>query len=219
MSPLMALHVAAGTVGVLSGAAVLAVRKGTALHRRTGLVFAVSMLAMAASGAVIATFERPSRLNVVAGLSTFYLVATGWAAGRRSTLTPGPFDRAALAFALSVCATAVAFAAVSRRATAVACLIFGLVVLSCAASDVRMIARGGAAGRQRLARHLWRMGLAFWIAVASLFLGQAKVFPAVVREARVLPVAVLAVAATVVFWLVRVRFIGAFAAPRRKELA
>lgn len=201
----MAFHVAAGTAGVLSGAGALALRKGSHLHRRIGLVFAVSMLAMAASGAVIATFERPSRLNVVAGLVTFYLVATGWAAGRRSAAGPGPFDRAALAYALATGATALAFASVSGRATAIACLVFAAVVLLCAASDIRMIARGGLSGRPRVARHLGRMGLALWIAVASLFLGQAKVFPPAVRRAGLLPVPVLLVAAVVFFWLVRVR--------------
>lgn len=201
----MAFHIAAGTVGVLSGAAVLAVRKGTRLHKRAGLVFAVSMLAMAASGALIAAFVRPSRLNVVAGLVTFYLVATGWAAGRKSGV-PGPFDRAALAYALSVGAMAFAFAAVSRRATAVACLIFGAVVLLCAVSDIRMIARSGLPGRKLLARHLGRMGLAFWIAVASLFLGQAQVFPLAVSRSGLLSVPVLLVAGVMIFWLVRVRF-------------
>jgi uncharacterized membrane protein len=45
LSPLLAFHVGAGTVGVLSGALALAFRKGSRLHRSTGLVFAVSMLA------------------------------------------------------------------------------------------------------------------------------------------------------------------------------
>jgi hypothetical protein len=219
MNPLLAFHVAAGTVGVLSGAGVLAVRKGTRLHRRIGLVFAVSMLAMAASGVVVAAVVRPSRLNVVAGLVTFYLVATGWAAGRRSPAGPGPFDRVAVVFAVAVGALALAFASVSGRATAVACLIFGLVVLLCAASDVRALASGGMTGTRRLARHLWRMGLALWIAVASLFLGQATVFPAVVRRAGLLPVPVLLVAAVMLYWLIRVRSTRGRAALAERKLA
>ena len=216
MPPLLAFHVAAGTVAVLAGSAVLAVRKGTRLHRRIGLVFAVSMLAMAASGAIVATFVRPSRLNAVAGLLTSYLVATGWSAGRRSPGTPGPFDLAAAAFALAVGVTGLALAGSGGGP---GCAVFGLVALVFAAFDVRMLLGSGPAAPRRLARHLWRMGLAFWIAVASLFLGQAKAFPAAVRETRLLPVPVLLVAGVMVFWLIRIRFTRAHVALAGRDLA
>jgi uncharacterized membrane protein len=221
MSPLMAFHIAAGTVGVLSGLAALALRKGSRPHRRIGLVFAASMLAMSASGASIAAFVRPSRLNVIAGLLTFYLVATGWAAVRRRAGRPlDAWDRAGFLFALAVGVAGLAFAATSRSgATAVACSVFGSVALLFAASDVRLLVRGSLSGPQRVARHLWRMGLALWIAVASLFLGQARVFPVAIREAHLLPVPVLVVAAAMIFWLFKVRFTSAYSTPRGKELA
>ena len=221
MSPLMAFHIAAGTVGVLSGLTALALRKGSRRHRRIGVVFAVSMLAMAASGAFIAAFVRPSRLNVIAGLLTFYLVATGWSALRRPPGRPPDVrDRAGLLFALAVGVAGLAFAATSRSgATAVACSLFGSVALLFAASDVRLLVRGSLSGPQRVGRHLWRMGLALWIAVASLFLGQAKVFPLAIRQAHLLPVPVLVVAAAMIFWLFKVRFTSAYATRRGKELA
>jgi uncharacterized membrane protein len=209
----MAFHIAAGTSGVLSGALALVFRKGSRGHRAAGLVFAVSMLAMSASGAYAASFVRPSRLNVIAGLLTFYLVATGWSAVRRPPGRPDRWDVAGLLLALAVGTTGLAFAsgAAGRgsTSTAVACAIFGSVALLFAVFDVRMLARGGVSGAQRIGRHLWRMGLALWIAVASLFLGQARVFPAGLRDAHVLPVPVLVVAAVVVFWLCRVLFTGA----------
>jgi hypothetical protein len=209
----MAFHIAAGTAGVVSGALALVFRKGSRRHRAAGLVFAVSMLAMSASGAYVAGFVRPSRLNVIAGLLTFYLVATGWSAVRRTPGKPDGWDVAGLLLALGVGTTGLAFAtgAASRgsTATAVACAIFGSVALLFAAFDVRMLLRGGVSGAQRIGRHLWRMGLALWIAVASLFLGQARVFPAALREAHVLPVPVVVVAAVVLFWLCRVLFTGA----------
>jgi uncharacterized membrane protein len=220
MAPLMAFHIAAGTVGVLSGLAALGLRKGSRLHRRIGAVFAVSMLLMSASGAFIAAFVRPSRLNVIAGLLTFYLVATGWSAVRRPPGRPDAWDRAALLFALTVGVAGLAFAATSRSGgVAAACSIFGFVALLFAASDVRLLVRGALSGPQRVARHLWRMGLALWIAVASLFLGQARVFPAALREAHLLPVPVLIVAAAMVFWLCKVRFTKAYRTFREKEFA
>jgi hypothetical protein len=104
-----------------------------------------------------------------------------------------------------------AFAATSRsESAAVACSIFGAVALLFAASDVRLFVRGALSGPQRAARHHWRMGLALWMAVASLFLGQARVFPAAIREAHLLPVPLLAVAAVLIFWLCRVLFTRAY---------
>lgn len=222
MSPVLAFHIGAGTVAVLSGALALSVAKGSRLHRRSGLVFAVSMLATSAGGVYVAAFVKPSRLNGIAGLLTFYLVATGWSALRRKPGRTDVWDVAALFFALAVGAAGLAFGweaahgAAGRGGAAAGYFVFGSVALLFAAFDVRMLVRGGLAGAQRTARHLWRMGVALWIAVASLFLGQARAFPAAIRETHLLPVPVLVVAAAVVFWLCRVVFTSAY---RRRSVA
>ncbi|PYX56591.1 MAG: hypothetical protein DMG73_15040 [Acidobacteria bacterium] len=65
----------AGIIGVLLGSTALVARKGARLHRAAGDVFVISMLSMAAAGAYLALM-RSQRLNVIAGMSTFYLVAT-----------------------------------------------------------------------------------------------------------------------------------------------
>ncbi len=65
--------------------------------------------------------------------------------------------------------------------------------------------RGGLAGAQRLTRHLWRMCVAMFMATASFFLGQAKLFPPGVRQSGVLALPVLLVIGALVYWLVRVR--------------
>ncbi len=76
-SPVVIVHICAGTLGVLSGSTALVVRKGSRLHRRSGDVFGISMLSMAASGAY-AAFTKSELINVIAGGFTFYLVATAW---------------------------------------------------------------------------------------------------------------------------------------------
>ena len=73
------------------------------------------------------------------------------------------------------------------------------------AFDVRMIARGGVAGAARLTRHLLRMCLAMFMATASLFLGQPKVFPMAVRHSGLLPVPVVLVVLALLYSLIRVR--------------
>lgn len=84
-------------------------------------------------------------------------------------------------------------------------LLFGAIALSAGAADFRAM-RDGLAGRRRIARHLWRMGLAFWIATASFFLGQAKVFPEALRNSGLLPIPVVLVLIAVLYWTVRVSF-------------
>ena len=78
------LHIAGGTVGILSGAVALLSRKGGRAHRIAGTVFLVSMLIMATIGAGASPFlPVPSMPNVAAGILTLYLVATGWMAIKR----------------------------------------------------------------------------------------------------------------------------------------
>lgn len=70
--------------------------------------------------------------------------------------------------------------------------------------DIRMIVRGGLTGAARTTRHLWRMCFAMFMATGSFFLGQAKLFPAAVRESGLLPVPVFLVIGAFLYWLVRV---------------
>ena len=74
-TPMLVVHIAGGMIAVLAGSMALVVRKGSRLHRRSGDVFAISMLFMAAAGAYIA-LRKSQSFNVFAGTLTFYLVAT-----------------------------------------------------------------------------------------------------------------------------------------------
>jgi hypothetical protein len=100
------LHIAAGTVGIISGTVALLSRKGGRLHRVAGTVFFVSMLVMATIGAAASPFlPVPSMTNVAAGTLTFYLVATGWVAIKRENGRIGRFEKGGLGVALGVVAT------------------------------------------------------------------------------------------------------------------
>ena len=50
------LHIAGGTLGIISGAVALLSRKGGRMHRLAGTVFLVSMLTMATIGAAASPF-------------------------------------------------------------------------------------------------------------------------------------------------------------------
>lgn len=87
---------------------------------------------------------------------------------------------------------------------------FAIVALIAALSDLKVILRRGVSGAQRIARHLWRVCFALFIASGSLFLGQPQVFPAALRHSGLLIVPALAPLVLLIFWLLRVRLAKRF---------
>ena len=93
--------------------------------------------------------------------------------------------------------------------------LFAMVGLLGVIGDVRILAAGGIEGPRRIARHLWRMCFAMWIATSSFFLGQARHFPEAIRHSGLLPVPVLLVLVVMVYWLVRMRIKRRGAVPQK----
>jgi hypothetical protein len=83
---------------------------------------------------------------------------------------------------------------------------FGVVGLLAGAGDLRVMRSGALRGAPRIARHLWRMSFALFIAALSFFIGQADELPAALRIFPLLALPVLAVLGTMLYWLWRVRF-------------
>ena len=91
------LHIAGGSVGIVSGAVALLARKGDQLHRMAGKIFFVSMLIMATIGAGASPFlPVPQMANVAAGTLTLYLVASSWVTIRRKDGGIGRFEKGGL---------------------------------------------------------------------------------------------------------------------------
>ena len=204
------LHIAGGLVGIGSGAAALALRKGTRRHAVAGRVFFVSMMFMTLVGAFVAPFlltaqGNPKLSDSAVGFFTFYLVVTGWMTVRRKAGTIGRFEVAAFVFAASLAAGVVLL---GTRAAGSASIYYALgsIIALAAALDLKVILNRGIAGVPRIARHLWRMCLALFIATGSFFLGQQRVMPEAVQGSPILLVLGLAPLAFMLVWLVRVRF-------------
>jgi uncharacterized membrane protein len=223
LPPLLLLHICAGIVGVLSGLAALFLRKGSRLHRATGNTFFISMLTMSASGAYMAAFWKPVAINVIAGVLTFYLVATAGLTIRRKEGTIGRVE-----ICLLLCASVVAAASLLLGWEAVngatsldddapiaMYFVFGFVALLSAAGDVSVLIRRGVSGAQRVARHLWRMCLSLLLATTSLFLGTPSqlLVPKVIRETPLSYVPALLVVVLMIFWLGRVLLTKAYKKP------
>lgn len=201
------LHIIGGLIGLTSGAVALSAPKGGRLHRKSGMVFVYAMLIMSTSGAIMAAL-MPERISVIAGMLTFYLVVTALLTVRRG-LNFAWIDIAAMLFGLVVGLLSITFAIQglsTGNADGLAPMgfIFGTVALLATAGDIRMLLRRGISWAQRIARHLWRMCLALWIAAASFFLGQADMFPESLRIMPLLCTPVLLVFLLMFYWLVRV---------------
>jgi hypothetical protein len=208
----LALHIGAGIAAIVSGYVAVSVPKGERLHRRFGTIFFISMLVMAAMGASLAALiQQPN--NIGGGLFAFYLVGTAWATAREKDGTVGWVEWGGLFFVLAIAIGFLLWGVQAKMSPHgrlfgyPAPLYFMVAVISglFAATDVSVIVRGGVFGVQRIARHLWRMCLAFSFAAASFFLGQQKVMPQFIHGSPVLYVLGLLPLGIMIFWLVRVR--------------
>lgn len=213
----LVLHIGGGGLGLVSGAVAVTVRKGERLHRAAGTVFFVSMLTMSGIAGPVSVMMG-DRVNIVAAVLTFYLVLTSWVTVRRKEGQAGLFEIGALLAVIGVTVAGVAFifeAAASPTGMIdgqppQANYIFAFVGGIAAICDLSVILRGGVSGPQRIARHLWRMCFALFIAAGSLFLGQPQVFPEAIRQSPVLFAPPLATLILLVFWMLRVRLAKAF---------
>ena len=156
--------------------------------------------------------------NILGGTLTFYLVATAWLAAKRRDVGPGIFDWGALLVVLTVGAIQVTYgleAAFSQTGLKYGYspgpyFFLGSVAVIAATGDIRMLARHGISGTQRIARHLWRMCFALFIAASSIFLARQQLFPVLLQKAGVLILLSFLPLLLMIFWLVRVRFASAF---------
>jgi uncharacterized membrane protein len=208
------LHIAGGSLALASGALALLSRKGERVHRVAGTVFFLSMLMATAIAIVVSPFltggQRP---NFVMAVLAFYLIVTGWATVKRKESSIGRLEVGGFIVALSVAAAGLLFMQQARDSLTgtigglppqsfFVFVFFGGIA---AANDLKVILRGGIAGAPRIARHIWRMCMAIFIAAVSFFLGQQQVMPAYMRGSPLLFAPELAVLGLMIFWLLRVR--------------
>jgi len=214
--PMLILHITAGTLGMLSGFAAIFFGKGSRRHRVAGNVFVVSMLIMSAMGACLAAMKfQPG--NILGGTLTFYLVATAWLIARRGEVRPGMIEWGALVVVATVAALNVTFgleAALSPSGLkyeypAGPYFFLGSVAVLATVGDVRMLVGNGISATQRIARHLWRMSFALFIAASSIFLARQHLFPNVLRKTGILVLLSVLPLILMIYWLIRVRFANA----------
>jgi uncharacterized membrane protein len=207
-NPILPIHIAAGGLALILGAVALSVKKGGTVHRRSGLLFVYAMLVMATGAAILG--------NVGGGLMTIYFVVTAL-----TTVRPvSPWTRRINVAALIVVAGLVlldilggvkAFNSPRGALNGVpfAMFFFLATIMTLAAlGDVRIMRSGPPRGGPRLARHLWRMCFALFIAAGSFFSIRervAKILPDPLTTAPMRMLPILLIFGAMFYWLWRVR--------------
>lgn len=226
MSPVLVVHICAGTLGLVSGAAAMSFAKGSPGHVGAGRIFVFSMLTMAAGATYLAILKHQPG-NIGGGIFTFYLILTAWLTARRAEGETRKLDGAALLIPLTLGVLTCFSGFEKLRAPGPSPdgvpvgmnFFLGSIMLLAAIGDARMLVRGGVLGTKRIVRHLWRMCFGLFIATGSFFLGPAnrplrllravgfrqELFRALLRQEVLLFLAVLPLL-LLVFWVIRIRF-------------
>ena len=217
---LLPIHIAAGGLAMVLGAVTLLVKKGGTIHRRSGLLFVSSMLVMGTTASILGFQKSPTDGNVFAGIMTAYFVGTAL-----TTVRPvSPWTRHCNVVALTVAVGLALGAIVSGvkginspgpspggvpfRTIGVMSFFLAIILMLAAIGDLRLMRIGVPRGRPRLARHLWRMCFALFIAAGSFFSIRERVAtilpePLTTAPMRVLPI--LLIFGAMFYWLWRLR--------------
>jgi len=214
--PILVLHITGGVIAILAGFAAVSFRKGSRWHGVAGNVFVGSIMTMGACGSYLA-FRKHEMDNTFGGLLTIYLVTTAWRTARRRDNAIGIFDWGALLMALAIGASlytlGVQVASSSAEppggVPAPMYFVMGSIAFLAAAGDVRVMLRG-VSGVARVARHLWRMCFAFFIASASLFVARPQLFPSLLQKTGILVLLGFLPLLLMIFWLIRIRWAKAY---------
>ncbi len=207
----LVIHIGGAATALVSGPVAMIARKGGLLHRIAGTVFFVAMLGMSSVGAFIAPLLNDP-ISGLAGTFTFYLVVTGWVAVWRKDGKVGRFEIAALIYALTVAMAGMILGELGSEQPHGLLggepfqIAFGFAAIAglAGACDLTILMNRGVAGARRIARHLWRMGLALFITAGS-FAGQPKAQPEFLRGSPFLIVPALIMLAATLYWLIKVQ--------------
>lgn len=213
---LLPIHIAAGGLAMVLGAVALSVKKGGTIHRRSGLLFVCAMIVMGFTASILGFLKSPADGNVFAGFMTLYFVGTALTTVRPATPWTRGFNVAALIIAVGLGLVDIlggvkAFNSPGGFLNGVPfpmLFFIAAVMILAAIGDVRVMRSGMPRGGPRLARHLWRMCFALFIAAGSFFSVRervAKILPELFTTAPMRALPILLLFGAMFYWLWRLR--------------
>jgi len=208
MNLVLPIHIAGGGLALVLGAIALSVKKGGTIHRRSGLLFVFAMLVMGTTAAILG--------NVGGGVMTVYFVGTALTTVRPASRWTRTFNVTALLIIVGLALLTIlggvkAFNSPGHSLKGVPFVMhffLATVMLLAAAGDVRILRSGALRGGRRLARHLWRMCFALFIAAGSFFSIRervAKILPEPFTTGPMRALPILLLFGAMFYWLWRVR--------------
>ncbi|MEP2980279.1 MAG: hypothetical protein ABJO86_12385 [Lentilitoribacter sp.] len=207
----LAAHVTFGALAVILGAITLGSPKGRKVHVSAGRLFAVTMGASSVLGAILGALKFETfwitfhagvlgTTLVISGVLALRIRASG--AKRLFIIIAGLNALNALALCvIGWYATTMTDARLYGFAAEDYFFLFGMAAVACV-SDIRLIFGKEVSNRHRVAQHLLRMCIGFFIAAGSAFTGPgASAFPDAVQNSGVLSLPELSIMLLMLFWL------------------
>jgi hypothetical protein len=162
-----AIHAPAGTTVLVTAVFAMFAKKGSALHRKAGFCFTISMMVMLISG-VAAAYLKNSIGDMMLGALVMYTVFTAWLTVHNKKNETGLLEVTALIWVVGFAITAFAISMGWREEEApFTYLIWGGLAIFFALGDIRNLYHSGLSGTQRIIRHVLRIGFSLvWAALA-----------------------------------------------------
>jgi uncharacterized membrane protein (UPF0136 family) len=161
-SVLLAVHIAAGTVGLIAALLSVLNKAFNANHRwhvYTSSAFVIAMATIFVTATVMSLLKLNIFLLLV-GVFSFYLAFSGWRYARNRKGTPTGLDWTTAITMLVASGVMVVFAGylfLTGNGRGVIIAVFGLIGGLLAFFDYRSLRRGGLKGKERIIRHLIMM--------------------------------------------------------------
>lgn len=210
LSHFMLLHIITGSIAVIAGVLALIQRKGQSPHRLSGKFFVISMSIMALSGAYIA-YLKPMMITLIAGFYTLHLVLTAYMIVKSPEKTCTQFDYyTPLSSGGLVCLSMYfglqalnhengTFQGFSHEPYAFFALLSAIALIG----DIKLLICKGLTLGHRLARHIWRMCFALYLAIGSFFGQGAKILPEALSQSVLIEIPEPLILLIMIFWLLK----------------
>jgi hypothetical protein len=184
------------------------------------MLFVYAMLVMGLTASILEFLQNAAPTNVVAALMSLYFVGTALTTVRPASRWIRVINVAALTVAVGLALVSIlggvkgvntpglSSGGVPFRTIGVMSFILATVLILAAAGDVRIMRSGMLRGGPRLARHLWRMCFALFIAAGSFFSIRervAKILPDPFTTGPMRALPILLLFGAMFYWLWRVR--------------
>lgn len=204
-------HIALGTLAVAMGGIALAARKGRKVHVLSGRVFVFGMAVSSLIGAALGALKYETLwITFFAGILGATLVISGVLAVRiaaprskRWFIAVGGVNalNAAGLLAAGVYASTMLDGVLLGFAASDYFFLFGMAAIAFV-GDLKLLFAKSISQRHRVAQHLLRMCIGFFIAAGSAFTGPgASAFPQSIQNSGVLSLPELMIALLMLFWL------------------